>query len=99
MAASIVEKRIPIRMNSETKALLEQALVLSGYSSLNSFITHAATAHAKQLIEQEMTLRLNQEESIDFLSALARPRQPNPRFLRAARRYKEIVTDGNLKIR
>lgn len=84
-------ERISTRMNTETKALLERALVLSGYSSLNSFITHAATMAAKKLIEQEMTISLTQQEALHFLDALDKPRKTNPRFLAAAQKYKETI--------
>ena len=80
-------------MSLETKELLERALILSGYSSLNSFITHAAVAEAKKLIEQEVTINLSQREAINFLSALDKPREPNQRFLKAARRRKEILAN------
>lgn len=84
-------ERITTRMNTETKELLERALVLSGYASLNSFITNAATMAAKKLIEQEMTISLSRQEALNFLDALDKPRRANPRFLAAAKRYKETI--------
>lgn len=84
-------ERITTRMNTETKELLERALALSGYASLNSFITAAATMAAKKLIEQEMTISLSHQEALKFLDALDKPRTTNPRFLAAAKRYKEII--------
>lgn len=87
--AVMSSERITTRMNTETKELLERALVLSGYASLNSFITNAATMAAKKLIEQEMTLSLSHQEALNFLDALDKPRTANPRFLAAAKRYKE----------
>lgn len=86
MATAIASERVTTRMTLQTKELLKKALVLSGYSSLNSFITNAALAEAKKLIEQEATIKLSQREAVDFLSALDRPRQPNKRFLEAARK-------------
>ncbi len=92
MAVTCAE-RITTRMNTETKELLERALVLSGYASLNSFITAAATMAAKKLIEQEMTLSLSRQEASNFLDALDKPRTTNPRFLAAAKRYKETISE------
>lgn len=91
--ATIASERVTTRMNTETKDLLEKALVLSGYSSLNSFITNAAVSAAKKLIEQEMTIKLNQQDAINFLDALDRPIKTNPRFLAAARQYKGNITN------
>ncbi len=93
--ATIASERITTRMNTETKELLERALVLSGYSSLNSFITNAAVSTAKRLIEQEVSINLCQKEAVSFLNALDRPRQANPRFLEAARQYKEKITNAD----
>jgi uncharacterized protein (DUF1778 family) len=90
--ATIASERVTTRMTTETKELLEKALVLSGYSSLSSFITNAARTAAKKLIEQEMVIDLSQKEAISFLEALDKPRKTNPRFLQAARNYKETIT-------
>lgn len=92
-------ERVTTRMTLETKELLEKALVLSGYSSLNSFITNAAVAEAKKLIEQEMTINLSQKDALNFLSALDRPRQTNERFLKAARLHKELIEDEGSSFR
>ncbi len=92
-------ERITTRMNLETKELLERALVLSGHASLNSFITAAATMAAKKLIEQEMTISLTHQEALNFLDALDKPRTANPRFLAAAKRYKETLNNDDTSIK
>lgn len=97
--AVMSSERITTRMNTETKELLERALVLSGYSSLNSFITNAATMAAKKLIEQEMTISLSHQEALNFLDALDKPRTANPRFLAAAKRYKETIENEDPSIK
>lgn len=89
--ATSTSERITARVNPETKALLESALALSGYASLNSFIANAAVAEAKRLIEQNMRIKLCQEDAVAFVSALERPVTTNERFLRAARKHKETV--------
>ncbi|MCW7761588.1 DUF1778 domain-containing protein [Photorhabdus sp. P32] len=91
--ATLANERITTRVSSETKELLERALSLSGYVSLNSFIANAAVAEAKRLIEQNMRIRLCQEDALAFVHALERPVKVNERFLRAARRHKETITD------
>ncbi|MCR9718490.1 DUF1778 domain-containing protein [Vibrio parahaemolyticus] len=89
--ATLANERITTRVNSETKELLERALSLSGYASLNSFIANAALAEAKRLIEQNMRIRLCQEDALAFVDALERPATMNNRFLRAARKHKETI--------
>lgn len=97
--ATLTNERITTRVNSETKELLERALSLSGYASLNSFIANAAVAEAKRLIDQNMRINLCQEDALAFVEALERPVQMNQRFLRAARAHKETITNENREIR
>lgn len=91
--ATLTNERITTRVNSETKELLERALSLSGYASLNSFIANAAVAEAKRLIEQNMRIKLCQEDALAFIDALERPVKMNDCFLRAARKHKETITN------
>ncbi|MFD0709217.1 type II toxin-antitoxin system TacA family antitoxin [Photorhabdus akhurstii] len=64
-----------------------------------AFIANAAVAEAKRLIEQNMRIRLCQEDTLAFVDALERPVKVNERFLRAARKYKETITDENKTFR
>lgn len=96
---TLTNDRITTRVNSETKQLLERAVALSGYASLNSFIANAAVTEAKRLIEQDMVITLCQEDALAFVNAFDRPMKISPRFLRAARNYKETITNENLTTR
>ncbi|MDE1480284.1 DUF1778 domain-containing protein [Xenorhabdus bovienii] len=91
--ATLSNERITTRVSSETKELLEMALSLSGYASLNSFIANAAVAEAKRLIEQNMHIKLCQEDAVAFVHALEEPTQINERFLCAARRHKDLLDE------
>ncbi|QXF35519.1 hypothetical protein CE143_21795 [Photorhabdus luminescens] len=64
-----------------------------------AFIANAAVAEAKRVIEQNMRIRLCQEDALAFVHELERPVKVNKRFLRAARRYKETITDENKTFR
>lgn len=92
---TLTNDRITTRVTHETKELLERAVALSGYASLNSFIANAAVAEAKRLIEQNMVITLCQEDALAFVNALDRPMAVNHRFLRAARKYKETIQNEN----
>lgn len=96
---TLTNERITTRVNPETKQLLERAVALSGYASLNSFISHAAVAEAKRLIEQSLVLKLCQEDALAFANALDKPIETSHRFLRAARNYKETITNENFTSR
>ena len=89
---TLTNERITTRVNSETKELLERAVVLSGYASLNSFIVNAAVAEAKRLIEQNRVITLCQEDALAFVSAFDQPMKTNHHFLRAARKYKSTIS-------
>lgn len=88
IVTTLKNERITTRVNSETKELLERALSLSGYASLNSFIANAAVAEAKRLIEQNICIKLCQEDALAFVNALDRPVKTNDRFLKAVRQCK-----------
>lgn len=97
--ATLINERITTRVNSETKELLDRALSLSGFASLNSFIANAATAEAKRLIEQNLRIRLCQEDALAFVEALEEPAQINDRLLRAARQHKDTINHEHREIR
>jgi len=88
-------ERLTTRVTSENKELLEQAAVLSGYSTLNSFIANAAIAEAKRLIKQETSISLCQEDAEHFINVLNQPVVMNHRFLDAANHYKETIDYEN----
>ncbi|MGL4448563.1 MAG: DUF1778 domain-containing protein [Aeromonas sp.] len=91
--ATLMNDRITARVSSEAKELLERALSLSGCASLNSFIANAAVAEAKRLIEQQMRIKLCQEDALAFVNALEQPVKMNERFLVAARKHRETITN------
>ncbi|MDC9594695.1 type II toxin-antitoxin system TacA family antitoxin [Xenorhabdus sp. IM139775] len=91
--STLANERITTRVSSETKELLEMALSLSGYTSLNSFITNAAVTEAKRLIEQDMRIKLCRDDALAFVHALEKPIEANERFLRAARRHRETISN------
>ena len=92
---TLTNDRITTRVSHENKELLEQAVALSGYASLNSFIANAAVAEAKRLIKQDMVITLCQEDAMAFVDALDRPTTVNHHFLKAAQTYKETIHNEN----
>lgn len=97
--ATLSNERITTRVNQETRELLEKALSLSGYASLNSFIAQAAVSEAKRLIEQSLRVELCQKDALAFIDALENPAKPNDRLLRAARQHKETIDNEGREFR
>ncbi|EMM9642812.1 DUF1778 domain-containing protein [Providencia rettgeri] len=93
----IENERITIRMPKENKELLDTALALSGFSSLSSFIAMAAANEAKKLIAENALLKLCQRDAIAFVELLDKQTEMNEKFIRAAKRHKELISNGNSK--
>lgn len=91
--AKTINERITARVDSTNRELLETALSLSGFSTLNSFVAHAAVAEAKKLIEQNARISLCSQDALAFIDALDCPVKMNDKFLRAARLHKETITN------
>jgi uncharacterized protein (DUF1778 family) len=79
--------RITARVDVDTQDLLTKAAAIVGVSSINSFVLSAAIEKAKQVIEREQVLKLNEADSIMLMEALDRPAIANERLKAAASRY------------
>jgi uncharacterized protein (DUF1778 family) len=79
--------RITARVDTETQHLLSKASVLSGMSSINSFVLSAAIEKAKAILDQEQTLKLNQQDAMLLVNALDNPSQVHERLKQASERY------------
>lgn len=85
MAATL--PRITARVDVDTQDLLTKAAAIVGMSSINSFVLSAAIEKAKQVIEREQVLKLNETDSIMLMEALDRPAVANERLKAAASHY------------
>lgn len=81
--------RITARVDLGTQALLQQAALLSGISSINSFVLNAAIEKAKTIIQEENTLRLNAETARQLLDYLDTPPAPNEKLKALVRQHRE----------
>jgi uncharacterized protein (DUF1778 family) len=61
--------------------------------TLTDFVIASVQAAACKVIEQHQTLKLNQEDSEAFASALLNPQQPNEALKAAALRYKKAISN------
>ena len=64
-----------------------QRPLLSGVSSIDSFVLSAAIEKAKQVIEHEQTLKLSQADAILLMEGLNTPARENTKLKLASERY------------
>lgn len=83
--------RLEARINSEMKALLQQAADLEG-RTLTDFVVASVQAEAYRVIERHQMLKLSLEDSEAFADALLNPPQPNAAIKSAVLRYKQNMS-------
>ena len=81
--------RITARVDQETQALLSEAAALNGTKSINAFVLGAAVEKAKQIMEQERSLRLSKRDASMLVDALDAAPTPHCRLREAAERYEK----------
>ena len=79
--------RITARVDADTQSLLSKAALLSGMSSINSFVLSAAIEKAKDIIEREQTLKLSQQDAVLLIKSLDAPAKVHTNLQQAAKRY------------
>ena len=88
------EARIVIRVDGSSKELIEKAAALSG-QSLSSFIISRMLTDAQHVIDTHNRTVVSLADWERFQEILANPRPPNAALKRAARRYKDAVTQSD----
>ena len=76
MAVAIKEKRIEFRVPDEAKKTIEDAAKLANIS-LSSYILSVVLKQAKQDLEQNEMIILNNKDRDLLMDALANPPEPN----------------------
>lgn len=79
--------RITARINQDTQVILTKAAALAGISSINSFVLSAAIEKAKEIINKEMCVNINLEDSQMLITALDNPAQANQYLQNAEQNY------------
>jgi len=65
---TITRERIEMRVDNETKRLAERAAAALGCSSLTEFITRLIRDNAPEILKNETTIKLTNEQFDHFLS-------------------------------
>lgn len=72
------QARVNVRLPEETKATIKQAAALTGVTITEFIVSAAADAAYRRLFENAVvSLRLNPEDSLRLVAALADPAPPN----------------------
>jgi uncharacterized protein (DUF1778 family) len=84
--ASTKERRLNIRCDEQTRALLDRA---AGHArvTLSEFVLSRAVQAAEQVVRERESISLPEADFTAFLTALDAPAEPSPALLRAARRH------------
>lgn len=90
MADSQRQARLEARIPPEVHALLKRAAELEG-RTMTDFVVAAASAAARQTIEQVEVIRLSREAQETFAEALARPPEIAPAMARAIDTHRRLI--------
>jgi uncharacterized protein (DUF1778 family) len=82
--------RLEARISGEQKALLQHAADLTG-RTLTEFVVSSAQEAAARAVRDHEVLRLSARDQKVFVDALLRPKAPNSRLRKAARRYRSLI--------
>jgi uncharacterized protein (DUF1778 family) len=82
--------RLEARLTDEQKALFQHAADLTG-RSLTEFVVSSAHEVAARTVREREVLTLSGRDRRVFVDALLKPKPPNSRLRKAARRYKRIT--------
>lgn len=90
MATAARTERLEMRVDSDTKQLAERASAVAGYASLTDFVTHLIRENAPEILKQQTTIDLTNQQFDDFMTAcMDETAAPSPRILEAAKRLDE----------
>jgi uncharacterized protein (DUF1778 family) len=84
--------RLEARVTDEQKSRIQRAADLSG-RTLTDFAVSALMEVAERTIREHEVMVLSERDSRVVFDALFNPPEPNEALLRAARRYRELVSD------
>lgn len=85
------QARLEARVPFEVHALLKRAAEIEG-RTLTDFVVSAASAAARQTIEDAEIIRLSQEGQKAFVQALLDPPQPAPAMERAFKNRETFIS-------
>jgi uncharacterized protein (DUF1778 family) len=92
MDANAKQARLEARVAPEVHALLKRAAQIEG-RTMTDFVIAAASAAARQTIEQVEVIRLSRKDAEAFADAIINPPPVAPAMERAFERHKKLVRE------
>jgi uncharacterized protein (DUF1778 family) len=89
-------ERFSFRVEPDKKKVIERAALVRGLT-LTDFAILTLYREAQEVLKTEHVLVLSDEDRDAFLAALESPPAPTPKALRAARRYKDAKSRGDVR--
>jgi len=91
MPTAIEKKsRLVARIPPAVRKTIQAAADLEG-ASLNHFVVQAAHRQAQEILEREMIIRLNREQTRRVFDLLDKPPKPNAALLAAKTAHRKLV--------
>ena len=85
------QARLEARIPQDVHALLKRAAEIEG-RTMSDFVVSAASAAARQTIEETQMIRLSAEDQKRFVEALLKPAQVAPAMVRAFEHHKRLIS-------
>ena len=84
--------RLEARVDPELKARWQQAADLEG-RTLTDFIISSMEESSERVIQRHQRMKLDRQDSQDFVEAIINSPEPSTRLIEAAKKYQEIMGD------
>jgi uncharacterized protein (DUF1778 family) len=88
--------RIDVRVNEDTKSLIERAACAMG-QSVTDFVLSSVVEKSTRVISDTEVIRLSVRDSQRFVDALDANLAPKDKLMKAAAVYRHAVKTGSLK--
>jgi uncharacterized protein (DUF1778 family) len=82
--------RLEARIPTEVHAMLKRAAEIEG-RTMSDFVVSAASAAARQTIEETQIIRLSADDQKRFVEALLKPSQVAPAMVRAFEHHQRLI--------
>lgn len=87
--ANVANDRVSIRISSEDKQILLQAVALS-HTNITEFVLQQVLPSAKKIVEEHQKMQLSQQDLAMIAHLLDNPPKPNTRLQSAIRMAKSL---------
>ena len=87
-------ERIDLRITLADKELFKKAQLLSGDSSLSSFLVRILKQKTQEIVADKESIIVSERDRKTFFDAVFGDSEPNDKLKKAAERYKAIIASS-----